>query len=83
MLQKKPQSVRQVGAQDPELPNSPIAQEEDEDTDVVLQQVPGEPVCYYNGTGFPHGAYVASGSALLKCNYGVWVEAGSADPRNP
>jgi hypothetical protein len=78
-----PRSVLQVGAQDPELLNSPIAQEEDEDTDVVLQQVPGEPVCYYNGTAFPHGAYVASGATLLKCSYGVWVESGSADPRNP
>ena len=64
MLQRKPQSVVQVGAQDPELLNSPIAQEEDEDTDVVRQQVPGEPVCYFNGTGFPHGSYVASGAAV-------------------
>ena len=82
MLQKQ-RSLLQVGAQDPELLNSPIAQEEDEDTDVVLQQVPGEPVCYYNGTGFPHGAYVSSGAAVLKCSYGVWIEFGSADPRNP
>ena len=82
MMQKQ-RSLLQVGAQDPELLNSPIAQEEDEDTDVVLQQVPGEPVCYYNGTGFPHGSYVASGAAVLKCSYGVWIESGSADPRNP
>ena len=43
-------SIPQVGAQDPELKNSPIAEEEDEDTDVIRQQVPGEPVCYFNGT---------------------------------
>ena len=34
-------SIPQVGAQDPDLRNSPIADEEDEDTDVVRQQVPG------------------------------------------
>jgi hypothetical protein len=34
-------SITHVGAQDPELKNSPIAEEEDEDTDVIRQQVPG------------------------------------------
>jgi hypothetical protein len=76
-------SIPQVGAQDPELRNSPIAEEEDEDTDTVRQQVPGEPVCWYNGGEYRHGDYVASGSQVLRCAYGVWVEAGSTDPRNP
>lgn len=82
MLQQHP-SLPQVGAQDPELRNSPIADEEDEDTDVVRQQVPGEPVCYYNGAEYGHGSFVASGSQVFKCSYGVWIDAGSADPRNP
>ncbi|HVN41292.1 MAG TPA: hypothetical protein VMT50_00810 [Steroidobacteraceae bacterium] len=77
------QNIPQVGAQDPELPNSPVADEEDEDTDVVRQQVPGEPVCLFNGRAFKHGEYVASGSQVLKCSYGVWVESGSTDERNP
>ena len=51
MLQRH-SSLQQVGAQDPELPNSPIAQEEDEDTDVVRQQLPGVPVCLFNGREF-------------------------------
>lgn len=72
--------IPHVGAQDPELENSPIAEEEDEDTDVVRQQVPGEPVCYFNGRSYEHGAYVVSGAQVLKCSYGVWVETG-ADPR--
>lgn len=76
-------SIPQVGAQDPELRNSPIADEEDEDTDVVRQQVPGEPVCYYNGTEYRHGTFVRAGSQLLKCSYGVWVDEGSSDPDNP
>jgi hypothetical protein len=81
MLQHR--SITQVGAQDPELENSPIAEEEDEDTDVVLQQVPGEPVCFFNGTSYKHGEFVASGSQVLKCTYGVWIEAGSTDDFSP
>lgn len=81
MLQKT--SLPQVGAPDPELENSPIALEEDEDTDVVRQQVPGEPVCLFNGHPFRHGEFVASGSQVLKCSYGVWIESGSTDDRNP
>ena len=77
------QSIPPVGAQDPELLTSPIAEEEDEDTDVVRQQVPGEPVCYFNGSSYKHGEFVASGSQVLKCSYGVWVEAGSADSSSP
>ena len=80
----RPESrIPQVGAQDPELRNSPIAEEEDEDTDVVRQQVPGEPVCWYNGRDYRNGAYVRSGTQLLKCSYGVWQDSGSADPSNP
>ena len=76
-------SLPQVGAPDPELRNSPIADEEDEDTDVVRQQVPGAAVCYFNGAEFAHGTYVASGSQALRCSYGVWIDSGSADPSNP
>ncbi|MFO1393956.1 MAG: hypothetical protein U1F09_09375 [Steroidobacteraceae bacterium] len=72
--------IPQVGAQDPELRNSPIAEEEDEDTDVVRQQVPGEPVCWYNGRDYRNGEYVRSGTQLLKCSYGVWLDTGSGDP---
>ena len=76
-------SIPQVGAPDAELRNSPIAEEEDLDTDVVRQQVPGEPVCWFNSGEYRHGDFVASGSQVLRCSYGVWVEAGSADSRSP
>ena len=75
--------INQVGAQDPELRNSPIAMEEDEDTDVVRQQVPGEPVCWFNGRDYGDGAWVRSGSLLLKCSHGVWVDGGTGDPEHP
>jgi hypothetical protein len=77
-------SITQVGSPDPELRNSPIAVEEDIDTDVVRQQVPGEAVCWFNGTEFRNGDFVASGSQVLQCSYGVWVDAGSTiDDRSP
>jgi len=72
-------SLPQVGAQDPELRNSPIVTDEDEDSDVVRQQVPGEPVCLFNGTAYPNGSYVMSGSQMLKCSEGVWIEVESED----
>ena len=72
-----------VGAPDPELNTSPIAEENDEETDVLRQEEPGEPVCYFNSKSFETGSYVKSGTSLLKCVYGIWVPAGSADPDNP
>ena len=75
--------LHEVGALDPELRNSPIAQEQDEDADTVSQQVPGNPVCYFNGRAFEHGRYVSSGGQVLRCRYGVWIDAGAADPDNP
>ena len=77
------QSIPQVGAQDPELENSPIAGEEDEETDVVRQQVADEPVCFFNGVAYRNGEFVASGSQVLECSEGVWVDSGSTDTRNP
>jgi hypothetical protein len=77
-------SITQVGSPDPELRNSPIAVEEDIDTDVVRQQEPGAAVCWFNGTEFRNGDLVASGSQVLRCSYGVWVDAGSTiDDRSP
>jgi hypothetical protein len=76
-------SLPQVGAQDPELRNSPIAEEEDEETDVVRQQLPGAAFCLFNGSEYAHDSYVRSGSQVLRCSYGVWIDCGSADPRNP
>ena len=72
-----------VGAPDPELNNSPIAEESDSESEVLRQEVPGEPVCYFNGQSFATGTYVKSGTSLLKCDYGIWMPAGPSDPDNP
>lgn len=75
--------TRDLGAPDPELKNSPIAEENDDETDVIRQEIPGEPLCYFNDQSFPHGTYIKSGTSLLKCVYGIWTPAGSSDPDNP
>ncbi len=72
-----------VGAPDPEQNTSPIAEASDDDIDTLRQQVPGEPVCFFNNKSYPNGAYVKSGASLLLCDYGIWMPGGPADPENP
>jgi hypothetical protein len=73
----------QVGAPDPEAKMSPIAEESDEEYEVLKQEVPGDPVCYFNSTPYKNGQNVCSGHERLHCNYGIWVRMGSCDPDNP
>jgi hypothetical protein len=75
--------VPSVGAPDPELKNSPIADEGDEDFDVLKQELPGEPVCLFNSAHYSHGRYVCSGGTLLRCDRGIWKREGTCDPDNP
>lgn len=72
-----------VGAVDPQLKTSPIAEEMSEDWDILRQEVPETAVCYFNGEVFPSGAFVRSGAVVLECREGLWVEIGPSDPRNP
>lgn len=73
-----------VGAPDPELKNSPILEELDEDYDVLAQEIGEEPVCYFNNIAYPDGSYACSGSGtLLHCAKGMWIRQGSCDPDNP
>ena len=72
-----------VGSPDPELNTSPIADENDDETEVLRQEVPGEAVCYFNNQSYPTGAYIKTGSSLLRCDYGIWMPAGPSDPENP
>lgn len=72
-----------VGAPDPELNTSPIADEASDDTETLQQLVPGEPVCYFNDKSYETGTFVKSGTSVLRCDYGIWIQAGPADPDNP
>ena len=75
--------IRDVGAQDPAERNSPVAWEDSDETQTLRQANPGEPVCYFNNIAYDHGTLVKSGTSLLRCDYGIWVEAGPADTENP
>jgi hypothetical protein len=76
-------SAPQVGAVDPERNTSPIADEFDEDYEVINQEAPESSGCLFNDTPYAHDEYVCSGSDLLQCKRGVWVLVGSCDPDNP
>jgi len=73
----------QVGAPDPELRNSPIVEETDEDYEIAARTLPDEHLCYFNGDSYQHDQFVCSGSELLRCSRGVWLQEGSCDPDNP
>lgn len=72
-----------VGDQDPTRRNSPIVRQDDFEAGPPTRDLPEEARCFYNAVAYPHGSYVKSGTALLRCDSGVWVEAGPADAANP
>ena len=71
--------IEVAGAPDPELNCSPIADEGDDETEVLRQEMPGEPVCYFNNKSYSTGSYIKSGTSILKCDYGIWIPTGTAD----
>jgi hypothetical protein len=78
MISKK---IKDLGAPDPELKNSPVAWEGEEDTETLRASVPAEPECFFNSRAYANGTVVRSGSTLLRCDLGIWVPA--TDPENP
>lgn len=68
----------QVGAPDPELRNSPIFDEDDDEMlsfDLELETG----ACFFNNERYALGDYVKSGNELLHCNgRGVWVRTGES-----
>ena len=70
-----------LGAQDPELKNSPVAWESDDDTETLRESIYDDAVCYFNDDSFGHGATIRSGTTLLRCDFGVWVPLSSTDAR--
>jgi hypothetical protein len=75
--------VRNVGAIDPELKTSPVAEELSEDSYTPGQQTTDDVVCFFNGEAFKTGEFVRSGTTMLQCRNGMWIEFGPADPDNP
>ena len=73
----------EVGDQDPEQKNSPIAIENDEESQLLREEIPGDAFCYFNGEAFSQGDIVQSGTQMLQCDRGIWFPIGSSDPDNP
>ena len=73
----------QVGDQDPEQKNSPIAVESDDESQLLRQEIPGEGVCFFNGEAFEQDALVQSGATVLRCDRGVWVPVGNVESDTP
>lgn len=71
-----------VGSQDPELRNSPVAWESDEDSETLRQGIPPEPVCFFNDVAYPDHTVVKSGTVLLRCDKGLWVPTSPSEPYN-
>lgn len=75
--------TEQVGDQDPELHNSPIADESDEVEYDLHEEVSGLSSCLFNDKRYADGTFVRSGSTLLRCDRGVWIVAGDSATDNP
>ncbi|HLS85365.1 MAG TPA: hypothetical protein VK043_03630 [Burkholderiales bacterium] len=74
--------LEQVGAPHPDLRTSPILDETEHDEQAASRDVElEEPACYFNGTLYPIGTFVQSGSEVLKCaDGGVWARVGEKPP---
>ena len=72
-----------LGNQIPELKNSPIAWEGDEDTETLREALPSEPTCFFNDREFAHGTIVSGDGVRLRCDRGLWVPAAPAEPGKP
>lgn len=73
----KTMKIEDVGAPKSGARTSPIAREDDDEFEVVNQEVPDEPVCWFNDKTFEQGAMVYSGNDILRCDTGVWHRCGS------
>jgi len=54
-----------------------------EDTETLREAVPDEAVCFFNDLAYDHGTVVKSGSALLRCDHGLWLPSGPTDESKP
>ncbi|MGI9288159.1 MAG: DUF1496 domain-containing protein [Pseudomonadales bacterium] len=68
-----------VGAPLPELQNSPVISDIDDEREMIDPEIPEERMCYFNGKSYAHGTYVKSGTLVLLCDRGAWVEAEDPD----
>ena len=74
----------QVGAIDPERRSSPVQTDPAQSFELMREQVGDESAgCYFNDVRYGEGSYVLSGSTCLRCERGIWVEAGTTTSLSP
>ena len=78
------EQARQVGTADPERRNSPIHTDPEQSFELMRVQIGDEAAgCYFNDQRYVEGSYVLSGTTYLRCERGIWVEAGTQVPVPP
>ncbi|HUI58667.1 MAG TPA: hypothetical protein VLX90_00510 [Steroidobacteraceae bacterium] len=77
----QPSHPPQVGTADPERRNSPIQTDPEQSFELLREQVGDEASgCYFNDVLYADGVLIMSGSSCLRCELGIWVEAGTQAP---
>ena len=68
----------QLGTPDPERRNSPVQTDPGQSFELLREQVGDEAAgCYFNDVQYAEGALIMSGSTRLRCERGIWIEAGT------
>jgi hypothetical protein len=68
-----------LGSPNPELKNSPIINNINDEQEMIEPEIPEERICYFNGESYAHGTYIKSGTIILQCDRGAWIEADMPD----
>lgn len=68
-----------VGAPLPDLQTSAIISDIDDEREMIDAEIPEERLCYFNGVVYPHGTYIKSGTLIMQCDRGAWVETEAKD----
>jgi hypothetical protein len=72
-----------VGPQNPDLRNSPIAWEYLDEEEWVGTSEEEQPGCFFNGTAYRVGSLVRCDDAVLECRNGFWKPIATGDPEHP
>jgi hypothetical protein len=72
-----------VGPQDPELRNSPIAWEYLDEEDWPGTAEEEQPGCFFNGVAYSNGTIIRADDAVLECGNGFWIPVSTDDSAPP
>lgn len=74
----------QGGTADPERRNAPVQSEPAQSLELMREQMGDDAAgCYFSDSHAKEGSYVRSGGTYLRCDRGIWVEAGIRVPIAP